>query len=613
MKLFGCRSKKGVVLLGENKTEILGADETSVFGQSGQEEVYGEQEKKRFTLEHVVSGQSNYVSDIMLLGDEAEQKPGTYSHLDEMLFYLFDLSTFDIDKIQIAFLDKQGTKALYAPEVNLKSIPKDYAVKGQLNERLHEINSGFYHSIISCLQELKQGKKKLESGAYSHKFLKKGKVKKLKAKQRQLRDLVLRYMDYSHGLIERHTIHSYLGRQSKPRRQFSLQEKLDHELLPRDRKSLIIHLKQNRYSRDSEHYLKKTLGCQVHLLKNFPALTVRGSPKEMSRIHNLLMTKKYNKFGSASKILSRIKTVQYSHGVYIPELIGDFRKKKVVYRFLEENVLWNLKNIGADIAQETTMGGGATVGIIDTGVDYKHSNLSQCFGEKLGYDFVRDKPDPMDFAGHGTHVAGIVAGKTTGVAPETTLYAVRVLDSNGSGFLADILLGVDWCVSNKVDIANLSLGAPASSDIEEEIYNEAYKLGLTCVAAAGNEGYGASYPAAYDSVIAVAAVDRFNEHAEFSNIWYTNNVSAPGVGVFSSVPNNDFDVFSGTSMASPHVAGSGALLRSLGAINKDSFLRAIEDTAMKLGDDDDENYMVFGCGLIQAQNLVGEQKWKMTA
>lgn len=262
------------------------------------------------------------------------------------------------------------------------------------------------------------------------------------------------------------------------------------------------------------------------------------------------------------------------------------------------DVLWNLDDIGAYEAQQVALGKGVKVAIIDTGVDYRHPELSGNFGSVKGYDFVRNSPDPMDFNGHGTHVAGIAFGENYGIAHEAERYAVRVLDENGEGSEADIIAGLDWTAKHEVDVVNLSLGSPFASTAFEDMCYYMANRGILVVAAAGNSGFGPSYPAAFgEPVIAVAAVDEENRHADFSNIYQTNDISAPGVGITSSYIGG-YATLSGTSMAAPHVAGSISLV--LSALKKDCDLEELmEETAQRLEQGTFPERDVYGAGLLR--------------
>lgn len=270
---------------------------------------------------------------------------------------------------------------------------------------------------------------------------------------------------------------------------------------------------------------------------------------------------------------------------------------------IKSDGLWNLEDIGAYEAQRFALGEGVKLAIIDTGVDYEHIEVSDNFGSSKGYDFVRNTSDPMDFNGHGTHVAGIALGQNYGVARDVKAYAVRVLDEDGAGSEADTIAGLDWADKNDMDVVNLSLGSPyASTALEDMCYYLANK-GTIIVAAAGNSGFGPNYPAAFgEPVIAVAAVDEDNRHADFSNIYETNDISAPGVDITSAYLGG-YATLSGTSMAAPHVAGSLALI--LSALKSDRDLEELmQGTAQNLEEGTFPENDVFGAGLIRVDDMV---------
>ncbi|MFH1181896.1 MAG: S8 family peptidase [Candidatus Woesearchaeota archaeon] len=265
---------------------------------------------------------------------------------------------------------------------------------------------------------------------------------------------------------------------------------------------------------------------------------------------------------------------------------------------------WNLENIGAYEAQKIGAGYDVKVAVIDTGIDYTHPELRNNFGSEKGYNFV-DGKEPYDDNGHGTHVSGIIAGKKCGIATDCQLYSLKVLNKDGEGTEADSMAAIEWALKKNVDIVNMSLGAPVASAAFEDMCYYAKSQGLLLVAAAGNNGYGASYPAAFDdAVIAVAAVDYDNNHADFSNIYETNDISAPGVDITSSYPGG-YETLSGTSMAAPHVTGSLAI--ALGLSGSDDLEEIMEKTATHLGERDE-----YGAGLINAFGIAkavsGEEK-----
>jgi subtilisin family serine protease len=268
--------------------------------------------------------------------------------------------------------------------------------------------------------------------------------------------------------------------------------------------------------------------------------------------------------------------------------------------------LWNLENIGAYDAQRIASGEGVKIGIIDTGIDYTHPDLAARFGSDKGYDFVRGSNDPRDREGHGTHVAGTACSPNCGVSLDSELYGVRVLNEYGSGSESDIIAGIDYCIGKGIDVANMSLGAGDASRAFEAICAKAYDSGLILVAAAGNEEYGPEYPAAFgESVIAVAAVDSNNEHADFSNVWETNDISAPGVNIVSCLMGGGYTALDGTSMATPHVTGTVALALSMFRDEPQALDDYIADTAQELDYGGEySNDWVFGAGLIRADRLL---------
>ncbi|MFS0672227.1 S8 family peptidase [Ornithinibacillus sp. 179-J 7C1 HS] len=246
---------------------------------------------------------------------------------------------------------------------------------------------------------------------------------------------------------------------------------------------------------------------------------------------------------------------------------------------------YGLFNTNADLAWDVTRGSSSQeIAVLDTGVDYNHPDLD---GKVLlGYDFVQNDNTPNDQNGHGTHVAGIAAAETNngtgiaGMAPNTKILAVRVLDANGSGSLADIADGIIYATDAGAEVINLSLGCNCDTQTLENAVNYAWNRGVVVVAAAGNDGVSTTFePASYSNVIAVGAVDSRNRKANFSNWGTWVDVMAPGVDIASTYPGNSYVYMSGTSMASPYVAGQAALLTGQGK-NNAQVRAVIENTAV---------------------------------
>lgn len=206
-------------------------------------------------------------------------------------------------------------------------------------------------------------------------------------------------------------------------------------------------------------------------------------------------------------------------------------------------------------------GTGVHAYIIDTGIYFAHVEFSG--RATSGYDFIDNDADASDCHGHGTHVAGTVGGNTTGIAKQVSLVAVRVLDCSGSGFYSQVIAGINWVAQHAVKpaAANMSLGGPKDQATNDAV-NGAVASGVTFAIAAGNSNDNAcNYsPASAGSAITVGATGSNDARASFSNYGTCLDIFAPGVGITSSTMDGGYQSWSGTSMATPHVAGAAALL-----------------------------------------------------
>lgn len=215
----------------------------------------------------------------------------------------------------------------------------------------------------------------------------------------------------------------------------------------------------------------------------------------------------------------------------------------------------------------TATGSGVRAYIVDTGIRTSHSE----FGGRasVGFDAIGDGKNGIDCNGHGTHVAGTVGGTTYGVAKSVSLVAVRVLNCSGSGTTSGVIAGIDWVTANAVKpaVANMSLGGGASTALDQAVTNS-INSGIGYAVAAGNGNVAGiaqdacKYsPARVPAAMTIGATDKADKKASWSNYGNCVDWFAPGVGITSAWYTSDVatNTISGTSMATPHVAGVAAL------------------------------------------------------
>ncbi len=266
--------------------------------------------------------------------------------------------------------------------------------------------------------------------------------------------------------------------------------------------------------------------------------------------------------------------------------------------------------IGLPWAWNYTMGSKEIkIALVDSGILASHPEFA---GRILpGYDFVNNDTDPHDDFGHGTHVAGIAAAGANnwigmvGVCPLCSIIPVKVLNESNQGTWANVAAGIVFAVDAGANVINLSLGGPSSSQTVEEAVLYAAAHNVLVVAAAGNSRSNAPfYPAAWENVVGVAATRNDDTHWSLSNYGYFVELSAPGYAIYSTY--NDlgnsyggYIYMSGTSMASPHVAGLAGLLFSQNpALTIAQVRQLMTSTAVDLGDPGRDDY--FGYGRIDA-------------
>lgn len=261
---------------------------------------------------------------------------------------------------------------------------------------------------------------------------------------------------------------------------------------------------------------------------------------------------------------------------------------------------WHLNRIGVPEAWEITSGNPAiTVAVLDTGIDHDNQDL---FAKVIGEINLTNSSTSDDLNGHGTHMAGAIAQ----VAPECSLLIVKVLDDDGKCQASQVAEAIVQAVDYGANVISMSFEGSSSSSTLKNAVDYASNHGVVVVAAAGNHGSSApTYPACYSNCIAVAASDESDSLASFSNHGDWVNVAAPGVQIYSTGLDNQYEARGGTSSAAALVSGEAALVFSVladakgNSITSDEVRQAIENTCSPINADG------VGKGLINAYAAVG--------
>ncbi|MGA5871656.1 type VII secretion-associated serine protease mycosin [Streptomyces cinereoruber] len=250
---------------------------------------------------------------------------------------------------------------------------------------------------------------------------------------------------------------------------------------------------------------------------------------------------------------------------------------------------WALQRVLLDELWSQSTGKGVRVAVIDTGVDVKNPQLAKAVDVKSGINLIpKDAKDAngyklkrgneqgtTDTVGHGTKVAGIIAARPAkgtgfvGLAPDAVIIPIQQNDAEGNGTAETLATAIRHAIAKKADVINISqdtADAVRPTKLLEDAVNEALKREIVVVASAGNDGLGGNvkrtYPASYEGVLAVAASDRNNERAQFSQSGDFVGVAAPGVDMVSTVPGGGHCADNGTSFSAPYVAGLAALVKA---------------------------------------------------
>ena len=250
----------------------------------------------------------------------------------------------------------------------------------------------------------------------------------------------------------------------------------------------------------------------------------------------------------------------------------------------QQQLSWGQKAMRLDQLPQSYRGQGIKIAIVDSGAANTHQDLSNI---THGYDIVNKLKDTstwnVDTISHGTHCAGMIAGIDSasgirGFAPEAEVHACKLFPG---GQISQLIEALEYCIENKIDVVNMSLGGAEVSEALEQQIQRAKQAGVACIVAAGNSGGAVQYPGSSPNVLSVAAIGRINEFladsyhtqtvtaqvdrngffaAQFSCYGPEVAVCAPGVAITSSVPDNNYAAWDGTSMAAPHVTGLAALV-----------------------------------------------------
>jgi len=382
------------------------------------------------------------------------------------------------------------------------------------------------------------------------------------------------------------------------------------------------------------------------ILLGFSSQLQNATPLEHPR-KIIVFKKSFKKLDDQDALLKNTGAVKVKHlplinssAVYLsPQAEKALRKKAEVLRIDEDLVItavekkekdkgkskvqppeeltWGIDRINADWAWPISTGATIRVAILDTGIDLDHPDLLDNI--KGSVNLIKPKKDADDDNGHGTHVAGVIAAcdndiGVIGTGPEIYLYAVKVLDKKGKGWLSDLIEGLEWCIQNEVQVVNMSLGSSADNQSFYEAIVNAYETGITLVAAAGNNGESGGsldYPAMYEETIAASAVDQFCQFAPFSSFGPEIDIAAPGVDIKSTYMRGSYMIMSGTSMAAAHVTGVVALILTTSSLpyydvdgdgiwDPEEVKMRLKDTAEELGLPPYQQ----GAGLVRADNVL---------
>jgi subtilisin family serine protease len=288
---------------------------------------------------------------------------------------------------------------------------------------------------------------------------------------------------------------------------------------------------------------------------------------------------------------------------------------------MSEELPWGIPQVTAPAAWalggSAAYGAGVKVAYLDSGADLGHPDLVFAGGYNPVTNSTASSAWADDIApcnGHGTHIAGTIAGRhndfgVVGVAPEVSLYPIKVFENLSGSCLAytsSQISGLNWAVNQGIRVVSVSIGGTSGSSSYQSAISSAASKGTYLVAAAGNNGSSTmTYPGNYQDVISVASLDAGNNHSSWSNYGPNLYISAPGESILSTMPGGSYGYKSGTSMATPHVAGVVALLLArYPGISRSELLTRLQQGALDLGAAGRDD--VYGWGLARAREAMDD-------
>lgn len=285
---------------------------------------------------------------------------------------------------------------------------------------------------------------------------------------------------------------------------------------------------------------------------------------------------------------------------YIEEPVYGLTTQSIQY------IGWEIQKFNIQNLWNKSKGSNVVIGVLDTGCDFNHEDIKDNIMQ--GVNIIDPKKDPMDDNGHGTHVTGTICATNNGigmvgVAPESKVKPVKILDKNGQGSSKNIAKGVIWAADNKCDLITMSLGSKAYNKSIAQAIDYAVSKGCVVFCAAGNSGSKSDimYPAKLQSTIAIGAIDQNLNRTEFTCSGDELDFLSPGHEIISCIPGNAYAMMSGTSMANPFAVGCAALYLSYykNFKNKEDYINAFKKTCMHLSDSRYKNQKKYeGYGII---------------